>query len=229
MLATTLLTLVAAQSSPTIALAVEPAIGLSSEEAAAVVGRVQDELMQLGLSVVEAGAVDPVCTPDPECVERTRVTVAARDALLVVELVRIGPVVQVTATGAAGERRATGSASLDEAQLASGPVLPPEIAAWAKSLAPPPPTVPANTGPVTATAPFELTPMKSGALFAGGVGVVALGAGIILVATSEPVLQDPTSLGAEKEQARTLGLVGLGVTVLGVAGVGSAVGLWVIE
>lgn len=229
MLASTLLALVAAQSSPTVGLAVQPAVGLSPEEAGALVSRVQDELLKLGLSVVEAAAVDPACTPDPGCVEGARTAASApHDALLVVELVRIGPVVQVTATGASGERRATGGASLDEAQLASGPVLPPEIAAWAKGLAPAPPLVPSGP-PTTAPATFELTPMKSGALFAGGVGIIALGAGVILVATSEPVLEDPTSLGDAKEQARTLGFVGLGTGVLGVAGVGSAVGLWMLE
>lgn len=229
MLATALFAFVAAQSSPTVGLAVQPAVGLTPDEASALVGRVQDQLLKLGLSVVEAAAVDPACAPDPECVESARGAVPEpHDALLVVELVRIGPVVQVTATGAAGERRATGSASLDDAQLASGPVLPPAIEEWAKGLAPAPPVVP-TTEPETATVPFELTPMKSGALFAGGVGVIALGAGVILVATSEPVLQDPKSLGTEKEQARTLGLVGLGASVLGVAGVGSAVGLWLIE
>lgn len=229
MLATALLAFVAAQSSPTLGLAVQPAVGLSPEEAAALVGRAQDELLKLGLSVVEATAVDPACTPDPACVESARTAVAEpHDALLVLEFVRIGPVVQVTASGASGERRATGSASLDEKQVASGPVLPPEIGQWAQGLAPPTPVVPV-TEPTTTTTTFELTPMKSGALFAGGVGVIALGAGIILVATSEPVLQDPKSLGAEKEQARTLGLVGLGATVLGVAGLGSAAGLWFIE
>lgn len=229
MLATALLALVAAQSSPTLGLAVQPAVGLSPEEAAALVGRAQDELLKLGLSVVEAAAVDPACTPDPACVESARSAAAEpHDALLVLEFVRIGPVVQVTASGAAGEKQATGSASLDEQQAASGPVLPPEIGQWALGLAPPPPVVPV-TEPTTTTTTFELTPMKSGALFAGGVGVIALGAGVILVATSEPVLQDPKSLGAEKEQARTLGLVGLGATVLGVAGLGSAAGLWFLE
>ena len=128
MLATALLALVAAQSSPVLGLAVQPAVGLSPEETAALVGRAQDELLKLGLSVVEAAAVDPACTPDPACVESARSAAAEpHDALLVLEFVRIGPVVQVTASGAAQEKRATGSASLDEQQVASGPVLPPEI------------------------------------------------------------------------------------------------------
>lgn len=230
MLALTLLAFAAAQSSPIVGLAVQPAIGLDAEEAASLVGRVHDELLKLGFSVVESAAVDPACAPDPACVEGVRTAAAEpHAALLVVELVRIGPVVQLTATGAAGPHSATASASLEDAQLASGPVLPPDIAAWAEQLAPAPVIVPKPPEPLTTTTPFELTPMKSGALFAGGVGVIALGAGIILVATSEPVLQDAKSLGAEKEQARTLGLVGLGATVLGVAGVGSAVGLWLID
>lgn len=231
MLATALLAFVAAQSSPTVGLAVQPAVGLSPDEASALVGRVQDELLKIGLSVVEAAAVDPACTPDPACVEGARTAAPEpHDALLVVELVRIGPVVQVTATGSAGDKQATGSASLDEAQVKGGPVLPADILAWAQALAPKAPVVPKGDPTPTPTAPpFELTVMKSGALFAGGVGVIALGAGVILVATSEPVLQDPKTLGAEKEQARTLGLVGLGATVLGVAGLGAAVGLWMLE
>ncbi len=228
MLATTLLALVATQSSPTLGLAVQPAVGLSLEEVATIVGRMRDELGALGVAAVAAAPVDPACAQDPACLEGARTSVAPpTDGLVVVELLRIGPVVQVTATATAGEQRATGTASLDEAQLASGPVLPAEIAAWATTLAPAPPVV---TPPVAeAPTTFELTPMKSGALFAGGVGIIALGAGVILVATSEPVLEDPTSLGAEKEQARTLGLIGLGSSVLGVAGVGTAAGLWLIE
>lgn len=229
MLATTLLALVATQSSPTLGLAVQPAVGLSIEEVAAIVGRMRDELGAVGVSAVAAAPVDAACTPDPACLESARTSVAPpTDGLLVVELLRIGPVVQVSATASAGEQRAAGTASLDEAQLASGPVLPAEIAAWAKTLVPAPPPV---VGPPVTEAPttFELTPLKSGALFAGGVGVIALGAGVILVATSEPVLQDPKSLGSAKEQARALGLVGLGASVLGLAGVGVAAGLWFIE
>ena len=207
MLATALFAFVAAQSSPTVGLAVQPAVGLSPDETTALVARMQDELLKLGLSVVEAAAVDPACAPDPACVESARAGAPEpHDAMMVVELLRIGPVVQVTATGAAGEQRAMGSASLDEAQLQTGPILPPELAAWAKELAPAPPVVPTTT-PTTTTVPFELTAMKSGALFAGGVGVIALGAGTILVATSEPV-QDQ-SRSAPKEQARVAGLVGL--------------------
>ncbi|MCC7072350.1 MAG: hypothetical protein IT383_13560 [Deltaproteobacteria bacterium] len=228
MLATTLLALVATQHSPTLGLAVQPAVGLSLEEVAAIVGRMRDELDAVGVSAVAAAPVDAACTPDPACLEGARTSVSPpTDGLLVVELLRIGPVVQVTATATAGEQRAAGTVSLDEAQLASGPVVPAEITAWAKTLAPAPPPV---VAPVTeAPTTFELTPMKSGALFAGGVGVIAFGAGVALVATSEPVLEDPKSLGSAKEQARTLGLVGLGATVLGLAGMGAAAGMWFIE
>jgi hypothetical protein len=231
MLAPALLLLVAAQSSPVVGLVAQPAVGLSPDEATALFARVQRELQALGLSVVEAPAVDPSCVQDAACVEQTRAAATSPlDALLVVELLRVGPVVQVSATGAGGEQHATGSVSLDEGQLKAGSVLPPAIAEWAKALAPPPPKVPPpTTTPTPTEAPFELTAMKSGALFAGGLGVVALGAGVLLVATSEPVLEDASSLGKEKEQARTLGLIGLGATVLGVAGAGSAVGLWLVE
>src|SRR3989304_2286514 len=105
MLATALFALVAAQTSPTVGLGVQPAVRLSPPGAGARVSRGQDELLKLGLSVVEAAAVDAACTPDPGCVEGARTAASTpHDALLVVELVGIGPVGQVTATGAVGER-----------------------------------------------------------------------------------------------------------------------------
>jgi hypothetical protein len=237
--------LIALAAQPSVGLAIQPSVGLSEAEATTVKTRITSELTGFGLQVVDIEPADPACVADASCVENARQALAEpKDAMLVVEMIRVGPVIQLTATGAAGEEKMNSSHSLDEQQLAQGPVLPDQVRPWAERIA----RRAANNAPPDLgdknpdngdkpdpdpkkndTAFPPLTPLKSGALFAGGVGVIALGAGVILVATSEPTLQNPASLGTEKEQARTLGFVGLGAGVVGVAALGGAAGLWLLE
>src|SRR5690348_9124609 len=88
-----------ASNGPEVALAIQPPTGLSDAEAASTQKKLEEELAGLGVTVVAANSVEPACVPDPSCVENARVSAGgAPDALLVVEMLRIGPVVQLTAT-----------------------------------------------------------------------------------------------------------------------------------
>lgn len=215
------------QQAPTVGLAVQPPVGLTDAEAASAQKALAAELTSLGLVVVSAPAVDAACVPDPACVEAARSAAAAPlRALLVVELVRVGPVLQLTATGTAGADRVLGSHGLDEAQFKQGPLLPQEVRAWAEQLPPPAPTAPPPPSPEPG---LELSPLKIGAVGAASVGGLAVLVGAVLLATSEPVLGDKTSSGAEKEQAVALGWTGLAAGAIGVVAIGAGVALFVLE
>jgi hypothetical protein len=237
---------VAAQGGHVVGLAVQPPVGLTDEEIGPIKDKISDEFSALGIMVVHADALDPTCAPDPACVEQTRAGLPeAPSALLVIEMLRIGPVLQLTATATAGELRATGSHGLDEAQIKKGPLLPADVRAWAKQLAsqhsaatptdtpptdtPPTDTPPSDTPPASADEGGGLSAMRSGALFALGVGAVAIAAGAIVAGTQDAVLGDPASTGDDKEGARTLGLVGLGVLAVGIVGVGAGAALFLLE
>jgi hypothetical protein len=224
-----------APTAPAVALAMQPSVGLSDDEITTFTQKLTDEIASDGCTVVTTESLDAACIQDPGCVESTRAGLLTPPAgLLAVELVRVGPVLQLTATGSAGaERGISASHGLDEKQLAGGRLLPDQVHAWLRdvvaSAAPvpvaPPPKVeepPADTG-------FELTPLKSGGLFAGGVGAVALVAGIITIGAQEAVLSDAASKGEQKETAHVVEWVGVGAAVLGVAGVAGGVALFMLE
>src|SRR5688500_13283572 len=105
-------------------LSLQPPVGVSAEEADVAHQKIVAELTSYGLAVTQLPAADAACVADASCVETARQALAEPvDAMLVVEFVRVGPVMQLTATGAAGEEKVNASWGLDEAQLASGPVL----------------------------------------------------------------------------------------------------------
>ncbi|HEY4223728.1 MAG TPA: hypothetical protein VGO62_20365 [Myxococcota bacterium] len=223
---------VAPPTAPTVALAVQPAVGLSDAELATLSSALNHELAQAGLVVVGAPALDPACVGDPACVERARASLpSAPSALLVVEMIRVGPVIQLTATGASAASATTGSHGLDEAQQKRGPLLPDAVRAWAHDLvpkvAPPPPLVVDQPVPVKPTGP-AFTPLQTAGLVTGGVGAIAVVAGIILAASAEGTLEDPSSQGVAKSQAGTFGVVGLGAGALGVIAVGTGAMLFLV-
>ena len=193
-------------------------------------GRIAGELEGLG-ALVDGSAppVDPACVPDPACVEAARVALPSQPAgLIVVELLRVGPVVQLTASAAGPAGGASGSHGLDPDQLASGPLLPPDVRAWASGLvpvlAPEPPPPPPPT-----PAPPLLSPLQTTAAVVAGAGAVVALVGVVLIVINAPVLEDPDSLRAEKEAAAPAGLVGIGAAVVGLALVGAGAAIFVSE
>ena len=216
---------VQAQAPVVVDVAFQPAVGLTDAEFTSAKAKLGDELSALGVTTKEAPQVDPGCVPDVACVEKARADGNAA-ALLVVEMVRVGPVVQLTATGAASDATsATGTHGLEEKQLATGPLLPENVRAWATSLAAAAPKVVAppkdETPPPAAPPSASFTPMQSVGLFTGGAGVIVLVAGTVCIAAAEPTLEDKNSLGAQKSQASVLGWTGVAATAIGAAAVGA--------
>ncbi len=233
MLAIFALSLLAPAAGPTVGLALQPSVGFSDKEVGEVSVELEKELAALGAVVVAAPAVDPPCGPDAGCVERARVVLTDPPAaLLVVDLVRVGTVMQLTATGAGGDKEVSANIGFGDKEMKEGPLLPDDVRTWVKAVAPVHVEVDhgaAHEGDkVPAAGGVELTPMQSGALFAGGIGLLALAAGGILVGTSEPVLEDKTSTGPDKEQAVTLGWVGVGSTAAGVVGLAAGAVLYFV-
>lgn len=210
-------------TAPPLAVAFQPPIGLSDAETATAEHLINAEVAALGLDVMSAAAVDPACVPDVACVEAARAA-SGQKALLVVELARVGPVVQLTATGAAAAGGATGARGLTDDELAHGPLLPDGVRAWVKELGAPPPAPPPP--PAVTKAPLPFTAAQSGALFAAGLGGLAFVGGAILTAGSESVLETGNAPAAEKAQAVTSGWIGVAATVVGVGALGGAAALF---
>lgn len=216
----------------TVAVAFQPPVGLTEEETTSARARLMEEVAA-SADVISAEPLDPACVTDPACVETARAGLPdAPTGLVVVEFVRVGPVVQVTATVGAPNGGVTGSHGLDDEQLAKGIILPPSVHAWVAKLSepdvplPPPPAPPPPPPP----APGEgLSTMQIASIAVGGAGAALLLIGGVLVATNEPVLEDPDSAGVDKERAATGGFAGVAAAVVGVALVGTGVGLFLTE
>jgi hypothetical protein len=198
--------------------------------------------------------VDIFCLNDPKCVVREAASV---DAVLVLQIELSGtgerPVLSLSGyDGRTGVRLLSLREPVAAGALAPGQGLFPMVAriidAWweaggqAPAVAPgpepepPPPATPAEVAPpaevpdltrsVPAAAP---TPLISVLAWAGvGVGAAMAGTGVGLAVHGGKVLDDPSSLGGDKERAHTLGLVGVGLIAVGlvVAGAGGGWILW---
>lgn len=207
-------TLPAAQA--TAAIILQPAIGLGDEETEQASSRLLQEVEGAGVVVMgSAPLVDAACAADPLCLERARLSQPLPPAgLIVVELLRIGPVVQLTATATGGGRSIAASMVLNADQLASGPLLPSEVRAWLVSLRPARSAVPP---PAASRSPLSLIVVTVG-------GAAALG-GALVVASNELVLEDQKSLGDGKVNAIVAGRLGLAATLVGLALIGTGIGL----
>jgi hypothetical protein len=230
----------ASQGGQVVGLAVQPPVGLSAEEVAPIKDKVTDEIGVRSMMVVSSDAVDPACAPEAACVEQVRQGLdEAPSALIVIELIRVGPVVQLSATATAGDQHATGTHALDEQQLKTGPVLPKEIEGWLDALAKDHQASAVSAqgaGAAEQSAPAvdaetasSVSPMRIGAIAALGGGALLLLVGGVVAASQEGVLGDSTTTGADKEAARTGGLAGLGLAAAGVVALGGGAALLFLE
>lgn len=209
-----------------VGLAFQSPVGLSDEEAARTQQALLDELAGLGISVEPSPPLDSVCAADLDCVENARAGAATPLlGLLVVELVRLGPVTQLNAVGASATAKVTASRNLEEAELQTGPLLPDNVRAWLKAIRAPRAPV-REARPPAPKKSDGFTGMQIGAIAAAGGGAVALIAGGALIGVSESTLTNPKSVGDEKSGAIGLGWTGVGATALGAVGIAAGAALF---
>lgn len=248
---TTVIALVALSSSPAateIVLARFQAVGLDDAHLKRAQKKLKSEVEGADAALVKpATAVDDACLDTPECM---KAAIGSHRGALAVDILRIGPMVNITAVlfDAGGGRiesveQATDTTAFDDA----GVLLGAEILEKIRGLAPPveaaPPTttevpVPDSTTTTTTTTTPTTEPLAAAPandafpvlptvfLVAGG-AVLAVGLAIGIVSlvgivSQAQVLQTPTSSTAEKDLAITLGRAALAGAALGV--VGAAVG-----
>lgn len=164
------------KKSASIAVAFQTMAGLTDDEAALARARVTDEIQALGALVLAAPEVEPGCALDAACVDGARARLPSQpEALIVVELVRVGPLLQLMASASAQGSLVSGSHEIDNDALALGTLLPSNIRTWIAALVAQP-AAEAAAPIVTAT---STNVAENGGLF--GVGVVIapkVGAGL---------------------------------------------------
>jgi hypothetical protein len=205
-------------------------VGLSDDEGAEFRGRVEEELNAIGIRVrVPDAVVSQECLQEPECVQQV---VGDTAGLVDVEIMRVGPFLQVKFRlfDPASELLFDEEGMEDADVLVAGGTLLPDgiaekVGASGLPLAPEQlalpaaPTEPEPTEEVAAVtteeSSLELPPLGLAgvALATGGVLLVAVGS--VLAFGEASVLEDPASLGADKERARVFGPTALGLAAIG--------------
>ena len=214
--------------------------GLEKDAVKAANDRLEAELSAMGLLLVflpPPKESKKNCLETPACV-RSLATGVKVASILNVQIVRLGPSVQVTArvlradTGAEARR---GTSSVDSANFPRGWNVRKDIGdmllAVAGSLtskksaptvviaATPAASSGASAKPMTAVSGSAPPPAKSSIVpwvVTGAGAILAAGGGTMALIDSR-TLSDATAMGADKERARQLGRVGLGVMSVGVA------------
>ena len=234
-----------AADTPALAVALRP-VGLDAATTKAVKARLESELSAAEvpsrmLSLSPAAA----CFESEPCVQGL---LKGGPALLDVEVVRVGPLVQLSLRlfGADGSLLdGAGNTAEADAFPGEGAIIDGELLRQVQAQVPkaPPPTAPAiaSSPQATETKVIEVAqpeqpkgPQSLPLLGYGGIGVAAAGGLLVvgsgLVALSEAnVLEDATSLRLDKDRALVLGpvalgVMGAGVLVLGAGGAMTSVG-----
>jgi hypothetical protein len=213
-------------------------IGLSEEQDADTKAKIDEELAALGATVFPGPVVEADCVPDPECLKGAMKDAGA-EVWLYFEAIRVGPTVQISSTlydNQATEIASGKGAADPDAYPGDGALLPAEVRAKIEELAaargpaPVPDTVELKRAdakqPPKVGGKGSMGMLQTSGLFVGGIGVVAAGVGTILAINEILVLEDPASLRADKDRARVLAWVGLGVGALGLAAAGGGAGMF---
>jgi hypothetical protein len=205
-----------AATSPPVFIAAPNALGFEDAELPALQQRLNGAVEQVGVVVIGVDAVAPECAADPACIA-PRVT--GGRALLVVDVSKVGSDVDVTDTvhGPDGAVLATAHRTLGAADFDAAP-LSPEVTAALQALRPPP----TEAAPSASTAAPAISP----SLIAVGVGAAVGVAGLAGFVVEAATLEDPNSLGGDKERARLTSWVFLGVAAAGVGGAVASGLLW---
>ena len=137
----------------TVGVAVSPGVGLEDAERAALQKQVADAVAASGVSTSAVGGIEDGCAADAACA-KVAVDKAGVDALVVVEVMRVGDDAEVTETlvGKDGATLAHATASEPFAALSAAPLLPDvkagidHLATTSPKPAPPPPPAPKGDG-----------------------------------------------------------------------------------
>jgi hypothetical protein len=207
-------TLVAAADPPRVAVAAPTGLGFEQPELPVLQARLRAAVAATGALVVDVDAVAVECVEDPACVTAH---VGSHDALVVVEVSRVGSDVEVVdrvwRTGGAEVARAQRSLSTTEFDAAP---LSPEVTGALSGLLRAPSGAATEQPPAAAPATASSSP--SLATLAISAGAVVGVAGLAGFAVEAGTLEDPRSRGADKERARVTSWVLLGAAVAGVGG-----------
>lgn len=214
MLSLVVATLVAAADPPRVAVAAPSALGFEDAELPVLQARLRAAVAATGALVVDVAAVAAECLEEAACVNAR---VGENAALVVVDVSRVGSDVDAIdhAWGQGGVELARAQRSLSTTDFDNAPLSPEVVGALsaltraAADDAMVPPTTPSSKPP---SLPVSTSTLAVGA--GAVVGVAAL-AGFALEAGT---LEDPQSLGADKERARVTSWLFLGAAVAGVGG-----------
>lgn len=211
MLSLVVATVLAAAGPPRVAVAAPSALGFEDAELPVIQARVRAVVANTGALVVDVEAVDPDCLEDVACVAAR---VGENDAIVVVDVSRVGSDVDVTdgAWGRDGASLAHAQRALSTTAFQSTP-LSPEVTVALAGLVPH--AAPAPSEQASASAPSLTLPSLAPSTLAVGAGVVLSVASLVGFALEAGTLDDPRSLGSDKERARVTAWVLLGGVAAG--------------
>jgi hypothetical protein len=205
-------------SMSTVSVSPVDAIGFADADVPAVGRAVDAAVVNAGLTTVAGPSVADDCAVVPGCVQ-SLVLASGQDHLLRVTVLRVGSDVEASdgLYDRSGTAIAHGSRVVPVDAFMTAPLSPDVVTALrALAVAAPPPSDDSK--------PLQLQPRTPSkgmvTVVAGGlVGAV----GLIGFALDASTLEDPTSLGTDKERARVTGWVYLGIAAVGLATAGAGV------
>jgi hypothetical protein len=186
-------------------------VGFDDKDVPAAVAAVDAAVVATGHAVAPGPAVDEACATDGVCVAG-RFDGTTIDQLLRLSALRVGGDVEVKDTlyDRGGAVLASGSRLVTVEVFLKDP-LSSEVGAVLVGLAPPAATTTTTTTTRTTAAP-GLPP----GVFVAGAGGLFAAIGLVGFGVEAATLEDPSSQGSDKERARAMGWVYLGLTAIGV-------------
>ncbi len=186
-------------------------VGFDDRDATAAVAAVNAAVVATGHAVASGPSLDDICAEDGVCVA-SRLDGTDLDQLLRLSALRVGGDVEVKDTlyDHDGAVVATGTRLVTVEVFLQDP-LSSEVGAVLVGLAPSSPSSPSSSKQAEAIV-LEVPP---GAFVAGAGGLLAA-IGLAGFGIEAATLEDPSSKGSDKERARVMGWVYLGLTAIGV-------------
>ena len=209
-------------STTTVAIAPVDAVGFAATEVPAVGRSVEQAVVGAGLVAVPGPGVADDCAAAPACVQ-SLVLASGQDHLLRVTVLRVGADVEASdgLYDRSGVAIARGARVVPVDEFMKAP-LSQDVAAALRDLA-----AAVEPAPEVRPIPQPRTPSKG--MVTAVVGGLVGAAGVVGFALEASTLQDPTSLGTDKERARVTGWVYLGIAVVGVATAAAGVAWAVVD